>query len=579
MFRQSLSLSEPVSENRQTGHNYLKDRIRRVGLHGNGERIISPKGGLQNWLIDLRHVFLDRQALSAFATIFWQRFETKGPFQIGGMETAAIPLLTAVLFAAPERRGPVNGFIIRKERKPTGLGRIVEGEILPDVPIVLIDDILNSGSSAEKARSVLESEGFYIDTLFAVIDYRSQKGRIWRQDKNIHIQSLFTLDDFGLTLQSNQQPPAQKYRLLWKQTVPGAFPFYIVPKSTPLLVDGVIYRGCDSGHMHAFDAKSGAILWEFRATGVARRKGIWSSPAHHEGRLYFGAYNGVVYCLDARTGQQIWARSYGEWIGASPVIVPKHNLVYIGIEFERPWAQGSISALDMATGGKVWEHPTRKYQHGSPAYWNGGDLILWGTADHVMAAFEAKTGKVAWQFQTGRSVKYAPAIDEDRCIVAFASFDKSIYVLDLATGRKLGSWETGEICYTTPLIFKGKLFCGSGDRSLYVIDLDRMELVKMIEAQARVYSSPRAIGNRIVFGTNGGRLIEIDADTLEIEGALQVPDAITNAVAVSDDRRVVYVSTYMNQLFAFERLGPDNHLRCEASPTDIKMKETFGLRS
>jgi orotate phosphoribosyltransferase len=573
MFRQTLSRREPIFIKDQSARDYLKERIKRVGRHGDGEQIISQKGGLQNWLIDLRHVFLDRQALTAFATSFWQRFDAKGAFQIAGMETAAIPLLTAVLLMAPERRVAANGFIIRKQRKPTGLGRVIEGEIIPDVPIVLIDDIFNSGSSAEKARNALETEGFNIDALFVVIDYRSRKGQAWQKDNHIAVQSLFTLDDFGLTLRGDQRPPSQKYQLLWRRNVSGAFPFYIVPKSTPLLVDKTLYRGSDSGLMHAFDATSGAILWEFQATGVARRKGIWSSPAYHDARVYFGAYNGVVYCLDARTGQQIWANSHGEWIGASPVVVPRHNLLYIGIEYERPWAQGSVTALDVATGNKVWEHQTRKYQHGSPAYWQEGDLIIWGTADHVMAGFEAKTGKVAWRFKTGRSVKYAPAIDGDRRLVAFASFDKSIYILDVATGQRLGSWATGEICYTTPLFFQGKLFCGSGDRMLYIIDLDRMELIKKLETQARIYSSPRAIGNRVIFGTCGGRLIEIDAGTLEIEGVLQLPDAITNGVAISDDQRFVYVSTYMNQLFAFERLALDRELASLPSQDCIKTKE------
>lgn len=172
-----------------------------------------------------------------------------------------------------------------------------------------------------------------------------------------------------------------------------------------------------------------------------------------------------------------------------------------------------------------------------------------------MAAIGVKSGKVEWVFPTRRSVKYAPAIDEKRGIVAFASFDKWIYLLDVATGRKLGAWETGEICYTTPLILGNRLFCGSGDRHLYVIDLDRMELVRKLDVGARVYSSPCAIGNRVLFGTTGGKLLEIDAETLETMGVLQVPDAVTNAIVPSPDGRRIYVSTYMNHLFAFERVS------------------------
>jgi outer membrane protein assembly factor BamB/adenine/guanine phosphoribosyltransferase-like PRPP-binding protein len=534
----------------------LAERIKRLGVHREGETLISSSGGLQEWLIDLRRVFLDSGALEEFAAAFWARFKDHAPFQVAGMETAAIPLLSAILSSCPKERAPLNGLIIRKERKTTGLGRAIEGEVT-QAPIILIDDILNSGESAEKARVVLDAIGRKIDEMFVVIDYRSSRGMDWRKSHGIAVHSLFTLAEFGLALHKDAPPRRRHYRELWRAAVPGGFPFYVVPKSTPLLVGDAIYRGCDAGKMHAFAAETGAILWEYQATGAALRKGIWSSPAHHDGRLYFGAYNGVVYCLDAKTGAEIWTQSFGEWVGASPIVVPEHGLVYIGIEYERPWAQGNVCALDMRSGEKVWERLTKKYQHGSPAYWRGGDLIIWGTADHEMAAIGAKSGKVEWVFPTRRSVKYAPAIDEKRGIVAFASFDKSIYVLDVATGRMLGAFETGEICYTTPLILGDRLFCGSGDRHLYVIDLDRMEVRRKLDVGARVYSSPCAIGDRVLFGTTGGKVFEIDAKTLETMGMLQLPDAITNAIVPSPDGRRLYISTYMNHLYAFERLADE----------------------
>jgi hypothetical protein len=46
---------------------------------------------------------------------------------------------------------------------------------------------------------------------------------------------------------------------------------------------------------------------------------------------------------------------------------------------------------------------------------------------------------------------------------------------------------------------------------------------------------------------------ELDVETLEVKGQLQLPDAVTNAVALSDDGRRMFVSTAMNALYAFER--------------------------
>ncbi|MGJ5079414.1 PQQ-binding-like beta-propeller repeat protein [Bradyrhizobium sp. HKCCYLS3013] len=531
--------------------------IDKKSIYRSDARPISTRGRFQSWMIDLRAAFMRPDLLAAIADEFWSLNGDRDQFQIGGMETAAIPLLTAILLRAPERHRGVNGFIIRKERKATGLGRIIEGEVTK-APVVLVDDLINSAKSAEKARAVAEAAGASIQTLFVVIDYESKAGRQWRTRHGIEVQSLFKLHDFGLSLELNPAPPRQRYRQLWHTAVPGGVPFHIVPKSAPLLVGAVLFRGCDAAKMQAFDTETGTVLWEYQVTGAAPGKGIWSSPCYHDGRLYFGAYNGVAYCLDASNGRPAWVRAHGEWIGASPLVVAQHGLVYFGLEYERPWARGGIAALDIQSGEKVWEHPVGKYQHGSPAYWRGGDIIIWGIADHVMAGLEAKSGKLVWAFKTRRSVKYSPAICERRGLVAFASFDKSIYVLEAATGRKLGEWETGEICYTTPLIVGDRMFCGSGDRSIYVIDLATMTLAKKISAGARVYSSPRLVDGRVVIGTNGGVVMEIDPVTLEILGRLQLPDAITNAVAATPDGSRIFVSTYMNHLYAFERLPDDN---------------------
>ena len=533
----------------------VREAILRLGLRrkSEGAVLFASNGGTLDWLLDLRPIFLQKHWLEQIAGAFWERYRGHASFQLGGMETAAIPLLTALLMCAPGERGSVNGFIIRKARKTTGMGNVIEGSVT-DEPIVLVDDILNSGTSAEKARVALQMYGHRLREVFAVVDYRSKRGLAWREAHEIAAQSLFTLDDFTLRLRPERPAPPQRYRQLWHTTVPDANPYYVVPKSTPLLRGDRIYRGCDSGKMQAFDARTGAIVWEYQATGVSQRKGIWSSPALHDGRLYFGAYNGTVYCLDAADGREIWAQAYGEWVGASPLIVPRHGLAYFGLEYERPWARGSIAALDVETGEKVWEHQTRKLQHGSPAYWSGGDKVIWGTADHEMTALDAATGAVSWIFPTRRSVKYSPAVDEQRGLVACASFDKSIYILDAASGMLRGEWQTGEICYTTPLFCGNRLFCGSGDHHLYVIDLDRMELVRKLDLGARVYSSPRRLGTRVVIGTGGGKVVEIDCESLEVLGELQVPDAITNAVAADPDGRRIYVSTYMNHLYAFERL-------------------------
>jgi orotate phosphoribosyltransferase len=517
------------------------------------QRIVSPTGKKQNWLIDLRRLFAKADALEMLAKAFFDRFACESVFDLAGMESAAIPLLTALALEGRRRDKRVSVAYIRKERKTSGLGRNVEGD-LGEGPVILVDDILNTGKSAEKARATLAQTGARLRCLFVVIDYRSPQGLAWRKQHGVEVHSLFTLDDFGLELARSQAPPppTRSYRPLWRFQAPGASAHYVVPKSAPLLVDDLVCFGSDDGSFWALDIATGKPAWVFKSR-TDHPKGLWSSAAHHQGRVYFGTYNGNVHCLDAKSGREIWSHAICEWVGSSPLILPEHGILAIGLEYARPRAGGSLCALSLDTGEKVWEHWLRVVQHGSAAHWRGGDLAIFGTNDHNVVALQAKTGEPVWTFDTRRSVKYAPAVDEARELVAFASFDGSIYILKVATGEKVAEFPTNSICYTTPLFAHGRLFCGSGDRHLYVIDLDTMKLALKLNCRARVYSSPRLIGDSVVFGCNGGVVREIDPVSLTVTGTLTVPDAVTNAVATTADGGRVFVPTYVNEVYGVDR--------------------------
>ena len=69
----------------------------RAILRGENQRLISPNGGRNRWLIDMRGLFMDAKLLDAIAELFWETCADAMPFQVGGMEVAAIPLLSAIL--------------------------------------------------------------------------------------------------------------------------------------------------------------------------------------------------------------------------------------------------------------------------------------------------------------------------------------------------------------------------------------------------------------------------------------------------------------------------------------------------
>lgn len=516
------------------------------------QRVLSPTGQKQEWLIDLRPVLLNVEGLNLITDAFWDAFEKDLPFQIGGMEVAAVPLVTALLLKAAQRGLKTNGFIIRKERKKSGLGKLIEGHLTDD-PVILVDDIINSGASLEKSRVALAQEDKKIDKVFVVLNFENAAGAHWAQEHNIDLNHLLTLDALDVEItNSDWTPPTVTYDIVWRFHEAGAFPFHIVPKSAPLLVGDNIYMGTEAGKMVCIDRHTGEAIWKYDVK-THHNKGIWSSPAYHDGNIYFGAYNGIVYCLDAKTGKEVWKNPCCEFVGSSPLIVPELGLMYLGLEHQRPRQMGSNAAFDLKTSERVWERAQKKYQHGSATYYAPKNLVIFGNADHDVTAYDAQSGKIIWKHETERSIKYPPTVDLERKIVVATSFDGNIYILDVETGERKAAIPTDDICYTSALITHGKIFAGSGDRHMYVIDADTYEVIKKIDCYARVYSSPRLIDGNVIFGTGGGRVIELDPDTLKVKAYAQLPDAITNAVCASDDNQFLYVSTCMNEIYAIKR--------------------------
>jgi outer membrane protein assembly factor BamB len=70
---------------------------------------------------------------------------------------------------------------------------------------------------------------------------------------------------------------------------------------------------------------------------------------------------------------------------------------------------GSISAIDVATGKRVWKFNTPEPERGGVTTTESG-LGFAGGGDGVMRAFDTRTGKVLWTFQTGYQIAAGPSV-------------------------------------------------------------------------------------------------------------------------------------------------------------------------
>jgi outer membrane protein assembly factor BamB/orotate phosphoribosyltransferase len=525
----------------------------RAILRGENQRLISPSGAANRWLLDLRRILMDAKLLDAAAELFWQECAGYMPFQVGGMEAAAVPLVSAIIMKSLARGTPVNGFTVRKERKTYGTGGSIEGT-LSDAPIMIVDDIFNSGSSLEKTRVVLEQENRSIALAFVLIGYGSAQGRLWQEQRGVPVRTPFTLGEFGLSLETAQRRPMAVFANRWHFAAPDPNFFHRVPKSFPATDGKRVYFGSDSGVFWCLNASDGSVEWDFKVNAWGH-KNLWSSPAIHDGRIYFGSYDGNVYCLEAETGREVWRFTGADWVGSSPALAPELGLLFIGLEFAVEGRRGSIAAIRLDDGEKVWEHMTRRYTHASPAYWPDRQLVACGSNDNEMFLFEARSGAMRWRFETKGSIRHAPAFDVKRGHLVTGCADGWIYIIDVETGKEAWSAKTDNTIYTVPLVAGDKAYVGSTDKYLYILDLERRVVRAKIFAGSKIFGPPRMLEGRIYFGACNGIVYEIDPDSDEVTGTHQLPDAITNALSYNADTGDYYALTYVNELFAFTRSG------------------------
>ncbi len=70
---------------------------------------------------------------------------------------------------------------------------------------------------------------------------------------------------------------------------------------------------------------------------------------------------------------------------------------------------GSISAIDVSTGKRVWKFQTPEPERGGVTTTANG-LGFAGGGDGVLRAFDVKTGKILWKFQTGAPIAAGPTL-------------------------------------------------------------------------------------------------------------------------------------------------------------------------
>jgi outer membrane protein assembly factor BamB len=229
-----------------------------------------------------------------------------------------------------------------------------------------------------------------------------------------------------------------------------------VIETSPLIVKDRIFVGSWDHNFYAVDAKTGRRLWSFH-TGDEVKGGA----AYANGSVYFGSYDGHVYSLDADSGKLRWRASAQSRFGgtgnfyATPALA--YGRVYIGN------TDGKVYAFGAHTGKLLWSKTTGNYVYSSAAVWSR--FVYTGSYDGQFYALDAATGDVHWKFEARGQISGSPTVLDG--IVYFATLKRRTFGLDARTGRRLWTFPDGKY---TPVVADEKRVYLTGYTRLYALE-------------------------------------------------------------------------------------------------------------
>lgn len=169
-----------------------RELYERALVHREQEDITDPRGNSIGWLLDTRTPMLDGETFGEVGEVLASRLAARDIFQVAGYGFGSYALVCAVLAARSEHA--FAGGFIRERRKPYGRRRLVEGPLDRSMPVVLVDDILNSGRSALNGVKLLRSDGFAVRGVLTLFNFTWSGGRPRLESEGLWVDSLLDLN-------------------------------------------------------------------------------------------------------------------------------------------------------------------------------------------------------------------------------------------------------------------------------------------------------------------------------------------------------------------------------------------------
>jgi outer membrane protein assembly factor BamB len=295
----------------------------------------------------------------------------------------------------------------------------------------------------------------------------------------------------------------------------------------PIVADGRVYVIDTLGTVRAFDARTGARLWESQTPADKGNEAslYGGGLAYDNGMIYATNGLGYVSALDVRTGGIVWKVRPGGPLRGSPTVA--NGAIYVVSQ------DNQIYSLKEADGSSNWSQAASLeiagvFGSASPAVGQG--TVVAGFSSGELNAYRYENGRQVWQDALQRtsistSVSTLSDIDADPVIdrgqVFAVGQGGRMVALDITTGQRL--WELNIAGISTPWVAGDWVWVVTNDARLlcvargnghvrWISKLPQFTNMKSKKGEID-YSGPVLAGGRLILTGSNGAIVSVDPAT------------------------------------------------------------------
>jgi orotate phosphoribosyltransferase/AMMECR1 domain-containing protein len=261
----------------------LKDGILR---RGDTQPVCSRDGTSARWMLDSLPVTLTPRGAHLAGRLVLEKLKSFDGRQLATYGLTAVPILQSAIL---QSGGTYHGLLVRKERKPHGSQKLIEGHIDPDEPVIMIEDSIASGTSVSEGIARLEAAGLRVEGCIALVRFGWEGGCSDLRERGYHVESVYDIfEDFMSRMEGEEGPnynPTKSFAdLRWSQrrAPEGLHPAHLAREILrEYFISGEVLRPPLRLDRNDYDSSGGAwVSLRSRADIFDRhaRDGFWHFP-------------------------------------------------------------------------------------------------------------------------------------------------------------------------------------------------------------------------------------------------------------------------------------------------------------